>query len=384
MKIACLSSILKHPWGSPDRIWTGLAQRCQQRGDAVFLGISPLTANHPDVAQLQAGGAEIFLRTEHSLYRGMRDQLDRRLPWRRDHFLEPHLARFAPDLVIITQGATYDSLAEHHLVDWLHSHRTPYIVICHNNNEAEQPGEENIARLRSFFNGAAQTLFVSSHNLRIAEQYLGGPLPRTGLIQNPLLLNLPGALPPPPVAALPVLGLVGRIDIQHKGIDLLLAAVAALPKHSLKLIFTGRCENPEAMNALVSEHHLEDCVELRGPTAPDQVARAYGEVELFLLPSRFEGCASAMLEAMMCGRAVLATPVGGVSDWIEDGVSGFVAPQISVEALRSTLSRALLQRKNWPAMGAAARRHFEQKREPDPIRSLLRSVDSHSVLAVTQ
>jgi len=203
------------------------------------------------------------------------------------------------------------------------------------------------------------------------------------LIQNPLPLDLPSALPTPPISAIPVLGIVGRIDINHKGIDLLLAAVASLPKHHLKLIFTGQCENPAALSALIAEHHLQDCVELRGPTTSDKVALAYGELELFLLPSRFEGCASAMLEAMMCGRAVLATPVGGVSDWIEDGVSGFIAPQISVEALRSTLARALLQRKNWAALGAAARRHFEQKREPDPVGSLLRSVDSTIVLAVT-
>ena len=374
MKIACVSSILKHPWGSPDRLWTELARRSQQRGDAVFLGISPLTANNPEVALLQTGGAEVFLRMEHSLYRGRRDQLVRRLPWRRHHVLETQLARFAPELVIITQGATYDSLAEHHFVNWLHSSRTPYLVICHNNNEAEPPGEENIARLRTFFNGAAQTLFVSSHNLRVAEKHLGGSLPRAGLIQNPLPLNLPAALPTPPVSAIPVLGLVGRLDIQHKGIDLLLAAVAALPKHSVKLIFTGHCENPDAMNTLIAAHHLQDCVELRGPTKPDQVARAYGELELFLLPSRFEGCASAMLEAMMCGRAVLATPVGGVDDWIEDGINGYVAPAISVEALTATLSRAPLQRENWPAMGVAARRAFDQRRASDPVGSLLRSI----------
>jgi glycosyltransferase involved in cell wall biosynthesis len=375
VRIACVSTILGYPWGSPDRLWTDLATRCQARGDAVFLGLSTLTADHGGLRKLCAGGAELFVRTANSIYRGTRDELTRRLPWRRNRYLETRLAAFRPDVVVLTQGATYDSLAEHHLVTWLHRNDVPYVVICHNNADGSGPGREEIRRLRTFFDRAAHTLFVSSHNLRVAERHLGDSLPRTGLIQNPLSAAgaaVPAGVPGP----VPILGLVGRIDIAHKGIDLLLEAVASLPPRSVRLVLTGRVENPAAVSELVALHRLQDAVEIRGPLPAADVKRAFGELELFLLTSRYEGCASSMIEALMCGRPVLATDVGGVSDWVTDGVEGYVAPAITVDAIRATLVRALAERPRWPAMGAAARARFDRQRDPDPAGSLLALVDA--------
>jgi glycosyltransferase involved in cell wall biosynthesis len=79
---------------------------------------------------------------------------------------------------------------------------------------------------------------------------------------------------------------------------------------------------------------------------------------------------------MMCGRPVLATDVGGVSDWITDGVEGYVAPEISAAAIRATLIRALADRPRWPTMGTAARARFDGQRDPDPVGSLLALVDA--------
>lgn len=376
MRIACVSTILGYPWGSPDRLWTDLAARAQARGDEIFLGLSALTADHPGVKKLCAGGAELFVRTAHSVYRGTRDELVRRLPWWRDRYLESRLAAFAPDVVLLTQGATYDSLAEQHLVSWLHRHDIPYVVVCHNNAAGPGPGPEEIVRLRAFFDRAAHTLFVSTHNLLQAAQHLGAVPPRARLIQNPLSAATPAALPAAAPGPLPLLGVVGRIDIAHKGLDLLLEAVASLPPRSLRLALTGRVEDPAALSALVARHRLQETVEIRGPLPAADVMRAYRELELFLLTSRYEGCASAMVEAMMCGRPIVATDVGGVSDWVTDDVEGYVAPDISVGAIRATLLRALADRRRWPALGTAARARFDRQRDPDPAGSLLDLVDA--------
>lgn len=376
MRIACVSTILGYPWGSPDRLWTELAVRLQARGDAIFLGLSPLTADHATVRKLCAGGAELFVRTTNSIYRGTRDGLARLLPWRRDCYLETRLSAFAPDLVLLTQGATYDSLAEHHLVAWLQANGVPYIVVCHNNAAGAGPGHEDVARLRRFFDSAAHALFVSTHNLRLAEQHLGAALPHTRIIQNPLAAAAPVMIPAGTPRPVPVLGSVGRLDIAHKGIDLLLEAVAGLSHGSVRLVFTGRCEDPATLSALITSHGLDSCVEIRDPVPAAEVPDAYAELELFLLTSRYEGCASAMIEALMCGRPVLATDVGGVSDWIEHDVNGFVAPAITPDAIRATLLHALAARDRWPKMGVAARARFDRQRDPDPIASLLDLVDA--------
>jgi glycosyltransferase involved in cell wall biosynthesis len=82
-----------------------------------------------------------------------------------------------------------------------------------------------------------------------------------------------------------------------------------------------------------------------------------------------------MLEAMMCGRPVLATKVGGVHDWLEDGESAFLASTASVEDLAACLQRALEARGRWKEMGLAARAAFDRLRDRDPVGSFVRLLD---------
>jgi len=73
-----------------------------------------------------------------------------------------------------------------------------------------------------------------------------------------------------------------------------------------------------------------------------------------VLPSRGEGLSLAMLEAMMCGRPVIATDVGGCREVLEEGVTGFIAEDASEDALGRALERAWAVRSKWQAMGASA------------------------------
>jgi glycosyltransferase involved in cell wall biosynthesis len=372
VRLACISTILGYPWGSPDRLWTDLAQRCLERGDAVFLGLSPLTADSAAVRQLQTAGAELFLRPRNSVYLGWRDRLSRQMPWR-DDYLERQLTRFAPDVVVLTQGATFDSLAEHYLVSWLRDTRTPYVVLCHNNADGPALPAADSRVVVNFLDAAARVLFSSTHNRASAERQLGHTLTNAGLLQNPLPPGEPIAWPAQ--SERPVIGLLGRLDIHHKGLDFLAQALARLPAPRPRVVLTGRNEDPATLAKILDDSRVTADVEIRAPVSADQVGRAHGELELFVLSSRYEGCASSMLEAMRAGRPVLATPVGGVSDWIVDGVNGYVAAAANADALHDTLVRALAERDRWPALGAAARRAFIAGRDSDPVGTLLAQVD---------
>lgn len=379
MRLACISTILGYPWGSPDRLWTDLAQRCLDRGDHVFLGLSPLTADSAAVRGLQAAGAELFLRPRNSVYLGWRDRVSRALPWRHD-YLERQLTRFAPDVVVLTQGATFDALAEHYLVAWLRQTRTPCIVLSHNNADGPALPPSDARIVVDFLSAAARVLFSSTHNRTTAERQLGHTFANAALFQNPLP---PGeSVAWPATGDRPVIGLLGRLDIHHKGLDFLATALARLPPPRPRVVLTGRNENPAALSQILSDAGVATDVEIRAPVSADEIGRAHGELELFVLSSRYEGCASSMLEAMRAGRPVLATPVGGVSDWIEDGVNGYVAAAANAGALHATLVRALAERDRWPALGSAARRTFVARRDPDPVASLLAHVDRSVLTAV--
>jgi glycosyltransferase involved in cell wall biosynthesis len=64
---------------------------------------------------------------------------------------------------------------------------------------------------------------------------------------------------------------------------------------------------------------------------------------------------NAVLEAMACGKTVIATPVGGVLDVIEDGVNGLLAPVNDAEGLAEKIVEALSQSGKRETVGRSAR-----------------------------
>ena len=55
------------------------------------------------------------------------------------------------------------------------------------------------------------------------------------------------------------------------------------------------------------------------------------EADCFILPSLYEGMPVTLVEAMGCGMPIIASSVGGVSDMIEDGVSGLLIQPTAVD-----------------------------------------------------
>lgn len=97
--------------------------------------------------------------------------------------------------------------------------------------------------------------------------------------------------------------------------------------------YVNKCEKS------VRAHGLEDCVTFRGFC--DDVLEILGSADVVLSLSTVESFPSAIKEAMAAGLPVVATPVGGVSELIVDGVSGILCSDTSVEAVTDGIRRAL-------------------------------------------
>lgn len=377
MRVAFISSILGYPWGGPDRLWTEAASLLQARGDQVFLGVASLTADHESVRRLQSAGAELFLRRENSVYRGRRRGLERKAPVLRGKYLESRLSKFAPDLVVLTQGGTFDFTAEHHLIEWLEHSGTPFVVVCHQNVDCP-PATKSREQSVRVFSQAAATCFVSSANRAAAEHQMRFVIPRACIIQNPLAWTREEPLPwPDGKSGRPaVLHAIGRLDVWQKGWDLFLAAAREAARvHDFVIHLAGRGPDADLIRDYAEFYGLSGRLSIREFLPAEELERFWGEGEMFLLPSRAEGCASTMLEAMMCGRPVFATRVGGVDDWLEDGENAFLAAAASVDALTEALHRALGARDRWRDMGLAARAAFDRRRDPDPVAAFVRLLD---------
>ncbi len=78
-------------------------------------------------------------------------------------------------------------------------------------------------------------------------------------------------------------------------------------------------------------------------------------MDLFVLPSLYEGSSIATLEAMTHRLPVLATAVGGLPDKVLPGDTGWLVAPGDADALGATLVAAVTERDRWPEQGRAGR-----------------------------
>ena len=60
-------------------------------------------------------------------------------------------------------------------------------------------------------------------------------------------------------------------------------------------------------------------------------------LDVFCLPSLWEGLSISLLEAMAMGKAIVATPTDGTREVIQDGITGSVVPFDEIESIADSL-----------------------------------------------
>lgn len=82
---------------------------------------------------------------------------------------------------------------------------------------------------------------------------------------------------------------------------------------------------------------LEDCVELVGKKNRDEILELYNNVDVFLLPSVYEGIANVCLEAMSMKLPVVSTKSGGMEEVIIHGENGLLCEVYNVESIANNI-----------------------------------------------
>jgi len=147
-----------------------------------------------------------------------------------------------------------------------------------------------------------------------------------------------------------------------KGQHLVIEALPFLRKQYPDIIYLvvggSRPEEPSYVPSLkrrVAELGLEDHVRFVGSRPHAELARWFNAADLFVLPTRSEGCPNVLLESLACGVPVVATEVGGVPEIIRHGRDGLLAPYGDLPALRDALQNALERRWDRQALVNRAR-----------------------------
>jgi glycosyltransferase involved in cell wall biosynthesis len=371
MKIAFVSTILSYPWGGADTLWTRAAEAACDRGDQLLIFISPAVAGHPRVSALNARGAKLVILDPSKPRPSLGSRLRRRLGLTRspDTGLIAALRSFQPDLVVFSQGSTYDLVLHPQLMFWLRASGTKYRIIVNWQQEHPQLDDAEIACIREVFAAADSINFVSTRNLDVTRRHLLEPLPNARVIQNPLRWHA-ADVAPWPADAVARLATVSRLA-EDKGIQLLLQSLAnagtALPDWQLNIFGQGPYE--ARLRETAAHLGLGERVRFRGYVK--ELRSIWAANQLMVSPSLDDGVPMTIPEAMLCERPVLATAVGGAEDWLRHGETGFLCPAPTLPLLTAMLQTAFSARDRWTAMGHAAAAAAQARYQPNDYLTLL-------------
>jgi glycosyltransferase involved in cell wall biosynthesis len=217
-----------------------------------------------------------------------------------------------------------------------------------------------------------QGIAVSEGNRRLLVEQYGFPTNHLALIPN--AVDAAYFQPQPDDGVLraqwdipkdaPLIGLIGRLSRQ-KGHAVLFNALSVVwadcPNAHVLLAGAGSLE--QALRREAANIGAEGRIHFIGQQ--HDIPRVLAALDIFVLPSLYEGLSFAVLEAMAAERAIVATAVDGTKEVIEDTCTGLLVPPGDPERLAAAILRLLGDPILRLRLGRAARQtiltHFEQR-----------------------
>lgn len=160
----------------------------------------------------------------------------------------------------------------------------------------------------------------------------------------------------PGVAEIPKMVMVARFAPQKDQLSLVKAlSTLEMP---WRLAFVGDGPTRSEVEAEVQRLQLSDRVEFFGDRG--DIAEVLAGSDLFVLSTKWEGLPLSILEAMRAGLPVIASDVGGCSEAVDHGRTGFLTPASDISQLRQKLETALSSKSLLQSMGEAGRARFHR------------------------
>lgn len=134
---------------------------------------------------------------------------------------------------------------------------------------------------------------------------------------------------------------MGR-HVHQKGFDVLIRAWYQLQLQDFDLVIGGSGTDTDLLQELISDLNLNDSVHLIGRLDRTGVVSHLQHATCFVLPSRHEPFGIVVLEAMAARTPVIATAVGGVPEFVTDGINGRLVPDDNVNAMAQALHELIV------------------------------------------
>lgn len=162
----------------------------------------------------------------------------------------------------------------------------------------------------------------------------------------------------------PIILLPARV-VPGKGHRDLIDAARILKRKDFhfKILFAGRISDVEfkqEIQKLLREYELSDRVNFVGELTQEDLRGWYAASKVVVLPSEDEGLGRVLLEAQSMGVPVIAYDVGGVSEAVLDGITGYLVRKGNIDNLASRIYELLKDDQMRESMGKAGRSFVEK------------------------
>lgn len=386
-------------WGGSEELWSKAVPYLLARGYHVVACRPYLLHSHPKIAQLVSQGVELL--QTHSLpnvspamgwLEKVLGKIRRRLGIKNVpraveeyQFDQPpeillfdkvlfakFLKSYDPVLVLVSQGGNFDGLV---YGEACRANHVPYVIVSHKTVDFYWPPTVFRERMRNVYTGARQCYFVSDHTKRFTEEQFGVRLPASEVIFNPVKLT--EFIPYPDTDDVFQLCCMGRLDVVQKGQDILVRALSGEQwrDRPVQVMVIGSGPDERALKELVSLLGVQQKIVFVGEV--NDIGEIWRKCHALVLPSRAEGLPLVIVEAMMAGRPVITTDVGGNKEFLEDGVTGFIG-YANDASFEDTMERAWQHRENWKEMGERAARSIRESVPESPEQIFAELIITHA------
>ena len=249
------------------------------------------------------------------------------------HGIEGHREAFAQGIQKL-----YDQYMQENRPDIIHAHccvwagyaamklsgqiGIPYVVTEHATLfqlHRDEISEKNDKVIRKIFQKAARVICVSGAFAKLIESYR----PDIDVVGN--VVNCDAFVPRVDsekhrgIRFLTVCYMEEEAQLYKKGIDLLIQAWTEVVKKytDVKLVIGGGGSTKTKVEQWVEEHGISKYVEFTGALDRKQVIQEMQSCDCFVLPSRYETFGVVYIEAMACGKPVIAVANGGPDDFVK-------------------------------------------------------------------